>query len=449
MKSWRLGALLAFAGLAACATYAPDGERLPEAPRFLFWSEKEQPLGYRYIERIFPTRIVRRGKTVSHLPLKPMKYDVRYLYKGEWWNTSRFMKNNRVAGLLILKDGKIALERYAMGLTSTDRWESFSVTKSITSLLIGAAIADGYIKSLDDDVTDYIPELRHSAYRGVTIRNLITMTSGVAWREVYTDPNSDVARFSQLIYATGKKPELHYLAKLPRAHKPGTVFNYNTGETFLAGVLLSRATAKHLSDYLSEKIWSRIGMGRDAVWMISRRGEEIGGCCLSMTLRDAGRLGQFVLEGGKGVLPKSFVKDATRKHIDSDNGRLGYGYMWWTREGGTFAALGFFGQMIYVDPANEIVIVTDSAWRNAADLKAFDVLEAYIAAVTKALSQPPASRTTQSHRLRPIAQVPQRVRSPVLADRSEAWWEARRFSSPSSASVPDRRRPEAQPPDDR
>jgi CubicO group peptidase (beta-lactamase class C family) len=371
--------------LAACATYAPDGERLPDAPRFLFWSEKEQPLGYRFIERIFPTREVRRGDTVAPLPPGPMKYDVRYRYKGETWDTDRFMKNNRVAGLIVLKNGHIALERYAMGLTSTDRWESFSVTKSITATLIGAAIEDGHIKSLDDDVTDYIPELRNSAYDGVTIRQLITMTSGVAWRETYTDPDSDVARFSQLIYGVGNKPELHYLAKLPRAHKPGTVFNYNTGETSLAGFLVARATGEHLADYLSEKIWTKIGAGRNAVWMIDRRGDEIGGCCLSMTLRDAARFGQFVLEGGKGVLPKGWVADATRKHIDSDNGKLGYGYMWWTRPDGSFAALGFFGQMIYIDPKHRIVIVTDSAWRKAADMKAFDVLEAYIAAITKAL----------------------------------------------------------------
>lgn len=190
MKIVRAGALgLCIAALAACATYAPDGAKLPDAPRFLFWSAQEQPLGYRFIERIFPTRIVKRGDKVSPLPLHLMKYDVRYKYKGEIWSTDRFMKNNHVAGLLVLKNGKIALERYAMGLTSTDRWESFSVTKSITSTLIGAAIEDGAIKSLDDYVTDYIPELKHSAYDGVTIRDLITMTSGVKWREVYTDPD--------------------------------------------------------------------------------------------------------------------------------------------------------------------------------------------------------------------------------------------------------------------
>jgi CubicO group peptidase (beta-lactamase class C family) len=102
-------------------------------------------------------------------------------------------------------------------------------------------------------------------------------------------------------------------------------------------------------------------------------------------MRDAGRFGQFNLYGGKGVLPKNWVKEATRKHIDSDNGKLGYGYMWWTRPDGSFAALGFFGQMIYIDPKNKIVIVTDSAWRKAADLKLFDVLDAYIGAVTKKL----------------------------------------------------------------
>ncbi|HEY4124170.1 MAG TPA: serine hydrolase [Rhizomicrobium sp.] len=389
MRWIRSGVVCMGFALAACATYAPDGTKLPDAPRFLFWSAAEQPLGYRFIERIFPTRIVPAGEHASPLPMQMMKYDVRYKYKGEMWSTDRFMKNNRVSGLLVLKNGKIALERYAMGLTSTDRWESFSVTKSVTSTLVGAAIEDGSIKSLNDDVTDYIPELKGSAYEGVTVRELLSMTSGVKWREVYTDPNSDVAQFSQLIYGMGTKPELHYLAKLPRAHKPGTVFNYNTGEMSLVGFLVNRATGEHLADYLSEKIWTKIGAQRDAVWMIDRRGEEIGGCCLSMTLRDYGRFGQFILEGGKGVLPKGWVADATRKHIDSDNGKLGYGYMWWTLPNGTYAALGFFGQTIYIDPKHDIVIVTNCAWAQAADLKAFDVLNAYIAAITKALDQRP------------------------------------------------------------
>jgi len=386
MKRLWVIAVLACAALAACASYAPDGKRLPDAPKFLFWSADEQPLGYRFIERIFPTSMVYRGNTVSPLPLHLMKYDVRYKYKGSTWDTDRFMKNNRVAGLLILKDGKVAMERYAMGLTSTDRWESFSVTKSITSTLIGAAIADGYIDSLDDKVSDYLPELEGSVYDDVAIRDLITMTSGVKWSERYTDPNSDVAKFSQLIYEFSASPELRYMAKLERAHPPGKVFNYNTGETSLAGFLVERATHKSLAQYLSEKIWKKIGAGRSAVWMEDIRGHDIGGCCLSMTLRDAGRFGQFILEDGKDVLPKDWVKDATRKQIDSDNGRLGYGYMWWTRKDGTFAALGFFGQMIYIDPKNKIVIVTDCAWREAADLKAFDVLDAYIAAITKTLA---------------------------------------------------------------
>ncbi|HVZ69005.1 MAG TPA: serine hydrolase [Rhizomicrobium sp.] len=385
MKWIRRSAMLACLCLAGCASYAPDGKRLPDAPKFLFWSADEQPLGYRFIERIFPTSTVYRGPKISTLPLHLMRYDVNYKYKGGIWDTGRFMRNNRVAGLLILKDGRIAMERYAMGLTSTDRWESFSVTKSITSTLIGAAIEDGYIRSLDDKVSDYLPELEGSVYDDVTIRDLITMTSGVKWSERYTDPESDVAKFSRLIYEFSSSPELRYMAKLQRAHPPGKVFNYNTGETSLAGFLVERATHKSLSRYLSEKIWKKIGAGRDAVWMEDIRGHNIGGCCLSMTLRDAGRFGQFILDGGEGVLPKDWVKEATRKQIDSDNGRLGYGYMWWTRSDGTFAALGFFGQMIYIDPKNKIVIVTDCAWREAADLKAFDALEAYIAAVTRVL----------------------------------------------------------------
>src|SRR6201999_619295 len=233
------------------------------------------------------------------------------------------------------------------GRTEKDRWTSFSVAKSVTSTLIGAAIKDGYIKSLDSQVATYLPELKGTAYDGVTVGDLITMRSGVKWNENYSDPKSDIGQFSlQPKRADGMDPIEAYMAKLPRAHKPGTVFHYDTGETDLAGILVARATKKHLADYLSEKIWSKIGAEQDAVWMLDTAGYEHGGCCISMTLRDYARFGLFFMHGGvangEQVLPAGWVKAASKQQVKSDEGDLGYGYFWWIHPDGTYEAEGIF-----------------------------------------------------------------------------------------------------------
>jgi CubicO group peptidase (beta-lactamase class C family) len=271
-----------------------------------------------------------------------------------------------------------------------DRWTSFSVGKSVTSVLVGLAIKDGYISGLEAQVTAYLPELKNTAYDGVTVGDLITMRSGVKWNEDYTDAKSDVALFTfEPKRADGMNSIEAYMSKLPRAHKPGTVFHYDTGETDLAGILVARATRKHLADYLSEKIWSKIGTEQDAVWLLDKDGEELGGCCVSMTLRDYARFGSFFMHGGvvdgEQVLPPGWVKAASSQQVKSDEGDMGYGYFWWIHPDGTYEAEGVFGQSIFLDPKNDLVIVTNSAWPTASEAKYWLAQDAYFTAVRKAL----------------------------------------------------------------
>src|SRR5512140_1713663 len=160
----------------------------------LNWRDQKQAKGFGDIEHIFRTRTVRRGKTVHPLPVAAKPIAPTFAYDGRTWTIDAYMAANRVSGLLVLKDGKIVLEKYALGRRPADRWTSFSVAKSVTSTLVGAAIQDGKIKSLDDPVTRYIPELKGSAYEGVSVRQMLMMSSGVKWNETYTDPNSDVAK---------------------------------------------------------------------------------------------------------------------------------------------------------------------------------------------------------------------------------------------------------------
>jgi CubicO group peptidase (beta-lactamase class C family) len=280
------------------------------------------------------------------------------------------------------------LERYAPPHSRTTRWNSFSIAKSITSTLVGAAMKDGAIRSLDDPVTRYIRGLRGSAYDDVTVRQLLTMTSGVKWNEDYTDVNSDVARMYAIPPDAGFDMTVSYVRKLPREAPPGTKWVYKTAETNLVGVLVAEATGRKLADYLSEKIWRPYGMERDAVWMIDDVGHEQGGCCLGMTLRDYGRFGQFVLDGarvgGRSIVADNWLPEATRTQV-STGGGSGYGYQWWTTDGGTFEGRGIYGQTLHLDRARHLVIVINSAAETPTDRAAGQARQDFIAAVNAAV----------------------------------------------------------------
>jgi CubicO group peptidase (beta-lactamase class C family) len=357
-------AALLLATAAAGAAASADPPIPPGGAAILTWTPEQQLWGYRHMERISPARVVARGPAVHPLPLAAARIDPTFTRDGETWDTARYMAAFRASGVLVLKDGKIVLERYGLGRGPNDRWTSFSIAKSVTSTLIGAAIKDGKIKSLDDPVTLYIPELKASAYEGVTVRDLITMTSGVKWNEDYTDLKSDVAKVGLSILEPGVNPVVSYMRRLPREAAPGTKFVYKTGETDLAGILLSNAVGEPLSTYLSDKIWRPYGMERDAVWVEDIAGHERGGCCLSMTLRDYGRFGQFMLDGGRigerDVLPAGWVADATSAHVTQPP----YGYFWWLVPGG-YEAEGIFGQTVSIFPADRVVVVINSAWPGA------------------------------------------------------------------------------------
>lgn len=282
-----------------------------------------------------------------------------------------YMASQRHAGLIIMVDGQIRTEKYALGFGPEKRWTSFSVAKSFTSTLVGAAIKDGAIRSLDDLVTDYIPELKSSGYEGVTVRQLLTMTSGVRWNEDYADPKSDVALFNLQQPVAGEDITVSYMKNLPREAEPGTRWLYNTGETNLIGVLVSNATGKTLSEYLSEKVWKPYGMEQDAIWLLGATGHEISGCCISASLRDYTRFGQFLLGGGVAdgvaVVPEGWVAEATTKKAGIDIEGRGYGYQWWTYDDGSYAAQGIFGQGIFIDPARKLVIASNGNWPKATD----------------------------------------------------------------------------------
>ena len=372
MRKWIIGILvvLVAAGGIFWATADKDMRRLilniPTNKDVLFWSIPQRDAAFRAMDRIpllAKSRIISTGKNVYPLP-KGAPLDVGI-------DVDAYMKDQRTAGLVIIQDGKIRLEKYGLDFSGDGRWTSFSVAKSFTSTLVGAAIRDGYIKSIDDMVSDYIPDLKGSVYDYVTIRQLLTMTSGVRWNEDYADPKSDVAMFNAHKAEPGVDVTVSYMRKLKREVPPGTKWVYKTGETNLIGVLVSSATRKNLSDYLSEKVWRPFGMEQNASWLLGSTGHEISGCCMQASTRDFARFGLFILDGGmaqgKPVLPDGWIAAATTKHADTRQAEFGYGYQWWTMNDGSYAARGIFGQGIFIDPRRKLIIASNSNWPHATD----------------------------------------------------------------------------------
>lgn len=306
-----------------------------------------------------------------------------------------YLAKQRAAGIVILQDGQIRFEKYGLGFGPSGRWTSFSVAKSFTSTLVGAAIQDGYIKSLDDKVSQYIPGLKGSAYDDVSIRQLLTMSSGVQWNEDYEDPNADVAKFNNAEPEDGLDATVSYMRHLPRAHPPGEVWHYNTGETNLIGVLVSSATKKPLAQYLQEKVWQPAGMEAPATWLLSKTGHEIAGCCLQAATRDYARFGLFVLSGGKAggkqIVPEGWFAQATVKQKDIGTPGKGYGFQWWTYDNGAVAAQGIFGQGIFIDPKRRLVIASNADWTRATKGPEPEAREAFYRQVQQLLDAEAAS----------------------------------------------------------
>lgn len=329
---------------------------------------------FRNIDRLFPVRTIAAGNSPRPLPEAPQDLEARVKMETEdaTYDLYDFLALNNVAGMIVLKDGAVVYETYQRGNTPDTRWMSMSVAKSITSTLVGVAIKDGAIGSVEDMVVDYVPALAGSAYEGVSIHDVLLMASGVQWNETYTDPQSDRRDLLRAQIAQEPGAAMAVMAALPRAAEPGSVHNYSTGETQVLGEVVYGAVEGPIADYLSEKIWKPYGMEADANWWLdSPEGVEIGGSGLSATLRDFARFGQFFLDGGmingQSVLPDGWTEDAGKPHELNDGSVIEYGLMWWpgwtedSKAEGAFAAIGIEGQNIYINPTRNVVIVTHMA----------------------------------------------------------------------------------------
>ena len=371
--------------LAVALPFTLQAEELPAGEEsVLFWSQDHRRVAFQRMHELSSARIIKAGKKVHELAEAYRDLsDITYKVGRKRHSLKDFTAMESNIGLIVVQDDQILLEHYAPGNTASSLWISFSVAKSVSSLLIGAAIKDGYIESVDDPVVNYVPRFLGTSYENTTIRNVLNMASGVRWDETYDDPKSDVARAG----AFNGLPLLRWLAKLPQEHSPGEKFNYNTGETHLVGEILRAAIGNNAATYLTHKIWQPFGMEHDAWWALgSVGGGELGGCCISATLRDYARIGIFAMKQGKlkdgtSVLPEGWMEESTRPSKGFD----GYGYLWWLSPDESYRALGIFGQLIFIDPPAGLVIAVHSNAPVASGSKYAEHRDAVVQAIRQAL----------------------------------------------------------------
>ncbi|MEM7779090.1 MAG: serine hydrolase domain-containing protein [Pseudomonadota bacterium] len=337
-------------------------ERDPSELQVLFWSDEQRSARFREMENWFGGHEVPSATTVRELPEgAPLPAEISA-------NIRAAMAETGAAGVMVYHNGTVRFEDYELGFGPEQRWTSFSVAKSFTSTLLGAAVADGFITSLDDPVITYVPELAGSSYDGVTVRQIATMTSGVAWNEDYTDPNSDVAAMNTFVLEYGPNAMVEQLKRLGRDAEPGTQFSYKTGETNLIGMVVENAVGLSLAEYAQEKIVEPAGFEGGLFWMTDPRGGNIGGCCLSLKLADYTRMGVFALEGDEGpasgIVPAGWFNEAGDSLVDFGDSGFGYGYQWWTYPGG-YGAQGIFGQSITIIPEAGLVLTVVGNWPTA------------------------------------------------------------------------------------
>ena len=350
----------------------------------LFMSQAERRIAFAHFDVLYPTRVIRGSGVASSLPSAAVDLSgVSFNANETDMTVADLLESEHLMGLLVVQDGKVLMEHYAADHGADVPWVTFSVTKSVTSLLIGAAIHEGYIDSVADPIVKYLPRLAGSEYGESRVQDILQMASGIAWNEDYEDPESDVA-----LAATLNGVALtDYLAQLPRVAPPGTRFNYNTAESNLLGEVLRSAIGMNAAPYLSQKIWQPMGMESDANWLLSLpEDRETGGCCISATLRDYARLGLLaladgVLHDGTRILPEGWMAASTAP----SQGYEGYGYKWWLDADGRYGAYGIFGQTIAIDPKAQLVIAAHSNAQAASGSAYGQELEAALAAISERL----------------------------------------------------------------
>ncbi|WP_291867016.1 serine hydrolase [Bradyrhizobium sp.] len=372
----------ALVALAFPAAAAPDEEQLGKRAGYpigtranWFYDESVRVGSFSNLDRLLPHYTLKRAARPLPLPAAADAATIEYRFENRTLTLDDFLARQRVTGLLLIKDGEVLFERYQYGRHPAHRFVSHSMAKSIVSIAVGMALAEGKIASLDDAVGKYVPELSGVPYGDTSIRNVLRMSSGVPFSEVY-DGNDDLGRFTLARNTHGSIAALRMFGT--REAEQGIRFHYASSETVILAVLLRAVTGVTLSEYLTDRLWQPLGAEADATWVKTSDGTEAGAGSFNAILRDYGRLGVLLANdgavAGRQIVPKDYLLEATDWRLQPDafaprraTRFFGYGYQFWTFPGDKrrFALLGVYGQSIFIDPELKLVMVVTAAARNA------------------------------------------------------------------------------------
>ncbi len=351
----------------SCSDQNQDEERILWVSSLFSGSDQYQKFNRVY--ELFPTSNLVPSMDPSSFESESLiKLPNSFVYESKSVDVNEYLDRTDVSALLILKDGKIRYENYWLTGGREVKWISMSVGKSFVSALVGIALDQGHIKSIQDPVTIYVPQLKDSAYDGVSIKDILQMSSGASWNEDYGDPNSDINRSVRIFALGGSLDE--FAASLTNENEPGTFNRYNSTDTQVLGMLLREATGTSVTEFMQEMLWDPIGAEDNAYWLLDSENMEVAYGGLNATARDYAKLGElYRLRGrmnNKQIIPEKWVDESVRPDaphlMPGENSMsdypLGYGYQWWIPdESGDYMAIGVYNQFIYVSPKNNSVVV--------------------------------------------------------------------------------------------
>ncbi|SDU35517.1 CubicO group peptidase, beta-lactamase class C family [Pseudomonas pohangensis] len=355
---------------------------------------------FRSMPELFDSNLIPDSGPVFELEVAPQQLPQDFSFQGRTIAISDWIKTSGTTGLVVLANGKLVFEDYYQGNDAQSQAISWSVGKSFVSALIGFALADGSISSLQDPVGDYVPLLRQSGYADVSIQDVLEMSSGIDFNEDYADPQSGINQLGEEIFLGRSTNE--WIARLQMAGPAGREHHYISVNTQVLGMVLEAATGEKLASYMEKKLWSRLGPEGDARWLTDAHGTELAFAGLNVRTRDYARFGQLYLDQGRNLkgeqlLPAQWVQDSvTPRTAYLQPGRsrfegipaLGYAYQFWIPQGneGEFMAIGVYGQFIYVNPTRQVVIAKNSAYADYnvdGDRMEYEALEAFRAIARK------------------------------------------------------------------
>ncbi len=346
---------------------------------------KPEYIAYNFsnMDKLFPYNSIKASSTpCSLMEDDGFELPQSFTYKDQVWTSKDYLAKSQTSGVIVLQNNRMQYKAFFAPHTENAKHISWSVCKSIISAMIGICLRENFIKNISDEVDKYVPHLKGCGYEGISIKNVLQMSTGIAFDEDYHNPNSDINRLGR-VFALGESFDA-FVKSLHRSKDPGTFHNYISMDTQVLGMVIREASGMTLSSFLEKYIWEPMGAEDSAYWIKDNEGMEAAFGGLNCSLRDYAKFGNMYANLGyannKQIIPKQWIMDSIQSSEDhlqpGDLPHLsshiyGYGYQWWLPESetGEYMAMGVYNQFIYVDPQYHIVIIKNSSNYNFATEK--------------------------------------------------------------------------------